>query len=250
MYREKNIKSGKIFEAEFYPIFDGGRRLPVRAPKTKPSKKEQQNLNAKNARKKLCRLINTNFDKNDLAVHGTYRDAQMPSSEQAVRRDIVNYIRRVKNFRKKNGLTEMKYIYVIEAKVSKRTGVLRWHWHMIMSGMDRDVAEKLWPYGDWTNADRLQPGDKGFDALANYLSKDPQGQKRWAQSKNLKKPTELKPKDGKITKIGVRRMATLHIDDAAYWERRYKGYKFIECEALWNDYNLHWYVSVTMRKKE
>ena len=101
MYREKNIKSGKIFEAEFYPIFAGGRRLPTRAPKTNPSKKEQQNLNAKNARKKLCRLINTNFDKNDLAVHGTYRNAQMPSSEQAVRRDIVNYIRRIKNFRKK-----------------------------------------------------------------------------------------------------------------------------------------------------
>ncbi len=249
MYREKHIKSGKLFEAEIYPVFRDGRRMPERAPKKRPSRQEQKNLNEKNARKKLVRLINTNFDEHDIVIHGTYRDDEMPIDEKQVKRDIVNYINRLRTYRKRNGLPEIKYIYVIEAKVSKKTGLLRWHFHMIASGMNRDDAEKLWRHGDWTNADRLQPNEKGCESLANYMSKDPQGRKRWASSRNLKKPTIPPPKDGGVTKIGAKRMATLHIDDAAYWERRYKGYRFLSCEAAWNDFNLHWYVNVTMRKQ-
>ncbi len=248
MYREKNIISGKMFEAEFYPIFRDGRAAYIRAPKTKPTSEEQKQLNSKRAKKKLTRLIETNFTEKDIVVHGTYRDNEMPLDIEQVRRDIVNYLRRVKRIRKKENLPDLKYIYVIEAKVSKRTGVLRWHWHMIMSGMNRDMAEQMWKHGDWINADRLQPNERGCEALAQYLSKDPRGAKRWAQSKNLKKPVVLPPKDGHIKRRGVKNMATKYIDDAVYWERRYKGYRFVACEAVWNEYNAHWYVNVLMRK--
>ena len=249
MIREKNIISGAMYEAEFYPVFPNGRRMPQRKPKTHPTSKEQANLNDKNARKKIVRLVNANFGKGDIVIHGTYCDSEMPSSEEQCRKDIQNYIRRIKRYREKQGLPEMKYIYVIEAKVSKKTGLVRYHFHMITNAMDRDTAEEMWPFGDWTNADRLQPNEKGCEALAKYLVKKPEGGKRWAQSRNLDKPKEPKPKDGKISKRHLQRLATERIDDAPYREKRYKGYRFIEAVARYNEFNGHWYLSVVMFKK-
>ena len=250
MIREKNIISGMMYEAEFYPVFKNGRRVPERAKKKNASSEEQANLNDKNARKKLVRLVNANFGKNDIVVHGTYRDEEMPKNEGECRRDIQNYIRRVKRYRKKQGLAAMKYIYVIESKVHKKTGLVRFHFHMIMNKMDRDKAEEMWPHGDWTNADRLQPNEKGCEALAKYLIKHPEGSKRWAQSKNLKKPQVLKPKDDRISHRYLKRLCEERIDDRAYWEKRYKGYRFIEANAQYNSYNGSWYLNVVLYRKE
>lgn len=250
MIRESRIESGNMFEVEFYPVFSDGRRVPDRAPKTKMSCEAQKKLNLKNARKRFVRLINTNFGKKDIVVHGTYRDAEMPGGEAGVRRDIQNYIRRVKRWRRRKGLLEMKYVYVIEVKVSERTGVLRWHFHMVMSGMDRDVAEQMWGHGDYTNADRLQPGEKGCEALAKYMTKCPMGSKRWAGSKNLDKPVVYKPRDGKISESWLARLAQQRTDDHVYWENRYKGYRFIEARAYYNEINGHWYLSVVMYRSE
>lgn len=246
MYREKRIYSGPIFEAEIYPIYESGRKMPAGRG---VSSEAQKKLNERNARKRLIRLINTNFGAGDLAVTLTYRDDQMPDNEKEVKRHVTNYIRRLRSYARKQQLEEVKYIYVIECQVSRRTGLARWHVHMIMSAMDREIVESLWPYGDWTNTKRLQPNERGLEAIANYLCKDPKGSKRWAQSKNLKKPIIKKPIDGKITKLGARRMATTYVDDAAYFERRYKGYKFVECQAVWNDINGNWYIYITMVKK-
>ena len=98
--------------------------------------------------------------------------------------DILNM--RIKNFRKRNGLDELKYIAVLEyreATDDKRTKT-RIHHHIIISGMDRDKAEELWGKG-MANANRMQANELGFEELANYLSKDPRGKKRWSQSKNI-----------------------------------------------------------------
>ena len=85
MYREKKIYSGKILEVELYPVYKSGREIPRRAKKEKLSTKEQKNLNDKNARKKLTRLINANFGEGDIVIHPTYRDSEMPSTEQEAR---------------------------------------------------------------------------------------------------------------------------------------------------------------------
>ena len=90
---------------------------------------------------------------------------------------------------------------------------------MIMSKMDRDTAEKMWKYGDFTNADRLQPNEYGCEAIARYMTKEPQGKKRWAQSKNLKEPYIPPPKDGRIGKQGVRKIATQYVEDKEYFEK-------------------------------
>lgn len=248
MIRESRIESGNMFEVEFYPVFSDGRRIPDRAPKTKLSCEAQKKLNLKNARKKFVRLINTNFTRRDIVVHGTYRDREMPADEAGVRKDIKNYIDRIRRWRRRRGLPELKYVYVIEAKVSARTGVLRWHFHMVLSGMDRDTAEQMWGHGDYTNADRLQPGEKGCEALAKYMTKCPMGSKRWAGSRNLDKPTVHGPRDGKISESWLARLAQQRLDDRGYWENRYKGYRFVEASAYYNEINGHWYLSVVMYK--
>lgn len=250
MYREKKIYSGKILEVDIYPIYSSGRELPRRNPKQNISTETQKNLNDKNAKKKLVRLVNTNFTENDLAAHLTYRDDEMPSSEEEARKDFTNYIRRIKIYRKKHGLPELKYISVLECKISKRTGVLRWHFHMIMSEMNRNDAEQLWGKGDWTNTKRLQPNEYGFEQLARYIIKDPEGSKRWSQSRNLAKPFSPKPKDGKITKIAAKRMATIYVDDKTFFEKKYPGYSFLKCEPLFNDFNGMWYLSIVLQKQQ
>lgn len=251
MIREKKIKSGKMLEIEFFPIFDNGRRMPERSHKEKLSRESQKNLNKKNAEKKLIRKVNANFQEGDLFVHLTYPSATAPQSEKEIKKDLRNYIRRVKTYRKNNKLPELKYLYVIEKteyKSGKQKGKANWHIHMFMNKMDRNLVEDMWTHGT-ANADRYQPRSFGPKAAAKYIAKSPEGKKRFSGSRNLKSPIELKNKDGKITRGGVERIATQRIDDCGYWERRYRGYEFLECQAVFNNFNLHWYVSVTMYKK-
>lgn len=284
MIREKHIKSGKLFEADFYPVWDDGRRMPLRAPKTKRSTEAQAKYNKLQAVKKLVRLINANFDENDIIMHPTYEQSKAPQCEEDARKDLINYLRRVKNRRvselkkveealaalpdievlsqqrneletRRQKLSEpFKYIYCIE-KVEYKTGRYagrdNWHFHLfITGGITRNVLESMWTNGLRTNADQFQPDKYGPEAIAKYMAKDPQGAKRWVCSRNMDKPVESKPKDGKNSRRGVAIMAQLRVDDAAYWENRYKGYKFIRCYARFNDYNGHWYVSVVMYKAD
>ena len=101
VYREKKIYSGNMLEVEIYPV-DISRRKENRSKKEKVTIPKQKNLNDKNAKKHLVRLINNNFTDDDLAVHLTYTDDTLPKSEEQARKDVNNFIRRVKYYLKKN----------------------------------------------------------------------------------------------------------------------------------------------------
>ena len=163
--REKRFLCGKYLEVEIYSISKYEQKKS-RSKKKKESRKEQKNLNDKNARKNLRRRIHANFDNGDLIVSLSYDAANLPNSEEAAIRDRNNYIRRIKNFRKRNGLDELKYIAVLEyreATDDKRTKT-RIHHHIIISGMDRDKAEELWGNG-MANTRRMQANELGFEEL-------------------------------------------------------------------------------------
>lgn len=102
--REKRFLCGKYLEVEIYPISKYEQKKS-RSKKKMESRKEQKNLNDKNARKNL-RRIHDNFDNKDLIVSLSYDAANLPNSEEIAIRDRNNYIRRIKNFRKRNGLDE------------------------------------------------------------------------------------------------------------------------------------------------
>lgn len=97
--RQKKTVSGNLLELDYYPVTADGRAAPIRAPKSKPSTAEQQRYNKNNTAKKIVRLVNTNFDNTDFFLHLTYNVATAPQTEKDARRDIVNYIRRVRTKR-------------------------------------------------------------------------------------------------------------------------------------------------------
>lgn len=228
-FREKRIYSGKYLEIEVYPITKEERKKS-RCKKKKESRKEQKNLNNKNAKKHLTRLINTNFSEKDIFMTCTYDDINLPSSEEDAKKDINNFIRRIRNYRRKNNIVELKYIAVIENPVVGKSGkVGRVHHHLVMDGaVERDVVEKLWKKGT-CNTRRLRPSEKGFEDLARYISKDPKGKRRWTQSKNIRQP-DIKINDYKFSRIKVYELAR-NIDDGRKIEQMYPGYIFTESFA-------------------
>ena len=106
--------------------------------------------------------------------------------------------------------------------------------------------ENMWTAGERVSADRYLPSRFGYETLAKYFSKDPEGTRRYFTSKNLTQPIRLKDKDGRISRRTVERMATIHIDDADYWQHKYPGYRFLRCNSRYNEFNGHWYVSAVM----
>lgn len=244
-YREKKIYSGKMLEVEIYPITLQERKQK-RKKKEKESAIKQKNLNDKNAKKHLIRLLNTNFTDEDLAVHLTYTDKELPHNEKEARRDVANYIRRIKRYREKNGLANLKYIAVIEYKEqTENIKAIRIHHHIVISGMDRDEAEKLWTKGR-ANADRLKGDEFGYEALGRYITKDPQGNKRWTQSKNLKQPI-VKVNDFKFSKRKAVEISRCS-EDRAMYENLYPGYIFSDCKATVNEITAETYLYIKMRK--
>lgn len=246
--REKKFKCGKYFEVEIYPI-SVIEQKKNRATKKKESRKEQKNLNDKNARKNLRRRIHANFTSGkDYVLHLTYDKKHLPQDEEQAIRDRNNYLRRVKNFAKKNNLGEIKYISVLEYKEAtedKRTKT-RAHHHMIITGIvDRDKLEDLWGKGT-ANADRLQENELGFQELANYLSKQPRGKKRWAQSRNIIIP-EPDINDYKISK---RKLIELFRNGCREeYEKMYPGYIFTDAKAIVNDITSGIYLYIKMRRQ-
>lgn len=246
-YREKRIFSGRYLEIEIYPITPQEKRQK-RKEKLRQTRPKQKNLNDKNAKKHLTRLINTNFDRNDLAVHLTYDDAHLPRDETQARRDIANYIRRIKTLRKRESLPELKYIAVIECREPKSgKSAVRIHHHIIMSGgIDRDAVEKQWGRGR-ANADRLKPDETGFTGLAKYLTKDPKGTKRWCQSKNLKQP-KIEVTDSKWTKRKAERAAQERDEERIRTE--HPGYILTEWVQESNDICGGIYMYLKLRRLE
>ena len=119
MIREKKTKSGPLLEIDFYPVFADGRRIPDKPPKAKRSTKEQEKYNQLQAEKKLIRYVNANFYIEDYLLHPTYNPEDAPQDEKAAKRDITNYLRRVKSKR----VAELKKIKteIKELEVAVRT---------------------------------------------------------------------------------------------------------------------------------
>ena len=236
-FRTKTIKSGDVLEVEVYPIWQT--RSEERRAKEKTTKAAQAAVNDRNARKRLDRLVNTNFSAADLLVTLTYAGAA-PDPEQGAK-DIRNYLRRVKYWRKKHGLPEMKYIYVqeweeedpqmspqqlvfegMQSSFLEPVKAKRVHHHIIMSGMDRDIAESLWKKGR-VNSRKLQPDEFGLRDLTGYLLKAPKTKKRWYGSRNLAEP-KITVSDHKFSRRQIWKLAEGFTEAGSVLRKVYPGY--------------------------
>jgi len=247
-YRVKTIKSGEMLECEIYPIWKTSKR-DNRGEKKKPSKEAQKSLNEKNTKKNIIRLVNTNFDSENIWATFTYDKEHLPEDPEQAKKDMQNYIRRLNRHVKKNGLPALKYIYITEYEEDEKKGKKRVHHHIIMNFRDRDTAEEIWDKGGRTNARRLQPDDYGLEGLARYITKDPKSSKRYTTSRNLEKP-KITVADSKMTKRKAEKIASDPNLASDIFQKLYEGYTFKDIDIKYSDFVSGAYLYVRMRQRD
>ncbi|MCI1959683.1 MAG: hypothetical protein LKJ25_08700 [Clostridia bacterium] len=267
MIREKKIHCGKYgqkskyIEVDLYPYPNKiGVSLKGKRIKINETEPKQKNLNDKRSRRYFNQITKCNFHQNDYHVSFTYKNKYLPATVEEAEREAMNYIRRLKHKMRKLGL-ELKYLLITE-KGDKNGRV---HHHLIInSGLSRDEIEDLWSRprrkGEkkreslgYVNCDRLQFNGKGIEELSSYLTKNPQGRRRWRGSHNLIKPWFYTPNDYKYSRRQIDKMAVLPPDcnDVKnYWERKYKGYQLDECVPVFNDSIGRWSIYLKLSLKE
>lgn len=165
LYREKKHCCGEYLEIDIFPVFEHQRGRE----KNENRQRRYKNSNQRNAERKLIRLLNTNFTKKDIRFDLTYDNDNYPSLPKDAQREMQNFIRRVKRYRKKQGLPELKYVAVTE--IGKKSG--RLHHHIVMSGgIDIIDLAEIWGKG-YTTAKPLQFDKYGIVGIAKYLIKEP-----------------------------------------------------------------------------
>jgi len=237
--RESVYICGDYMDAEVYPVFQPAGK---RRSRCKPTSDIQEKINQRNAEKALTRLVHANFTGRDLALHLTY--SIPPETLEEAKRDLYNFLRRVKRAMEKMGLV-LKYIYRTE--VGGRGG--RFHHHLILSGgLDRDRLESLWGKG-YANSKRLQFGEDGVTGLAHYMAKERITYRRWSGSRNLIKPEPI-VRDGALGRADTEEMAETIESKRAwqYFEERYPGFLLTDADATVNGVNRGIYIQVEMRK--
>lgn len=142
IYALKEITAGDQFEIEIYPQFRSMDEVPPEGRTIKKdNNKAQKNLNDKNARKYVERLINENFSDRDIWMTLTYDDEHLPpdGDVDAAIKNVQKYIRRINYQRKKRGLPNAKYVYVTAYNPDAE---IRWHHHIVMDGaLDMDAYD-------------------------------------------------------------------------------------------------------------
>lgn len=245
-YKSVNIQNKTtLLESMVYPSFAQKADIP-KTDKKRETNPSQTNLNDKNARRYLIRLTNINFGKGDLWATFGWNDDCLPENTEAAKKDIVNFIRRVNRKRKKIGLGNAKYIYIIAVDEYTRP-----HFHILLSGdgIDRDELESMWGKCDRPNTKRIIPDDNFLlTGMATYITQNPRGTKRWCPSKNLKKPDEPKRSYSKFKKQKVEKMAFDSELLKKEMEKAYPGYIFLDAEVKHNGINAAFYIYARMVK--
>ena len=232
-YRTTTTLAGDTLVAEIYPAWGRKKKTEAKRARHNLTPERIQKYNEQRARFRLELLLDTNFTADDLNMTLTYADAPR---EAEARKDIKNYIARLKRERKKRGLPEMKYVYALEDERDGRKKQL--HCHLVMSGgIDRKDAEKIWRKGSaargFANCDQLQPDKEGLRKLAFYIydqnrgKEAAKGKHHYSCSKNLTEP-KVRSSMSRVGNAKVRKMARdFNAVAPAIMEKVYPGFEFV-----------------------
>ena len=252
-YRRRITVAGPRMEAEIYPVFGRDDEQRARAARKNITPEKQKRLNRQRAERYITQLADANFTAADVELTLTYRKQYQPDAERC-QKDVRNFLDRLKRYRKKNGLGDPKYIYVIEGGREKKNGygVTNFHCHMLMDGkVDRKTLEEIWENG-YANTKQLQPDeDRGLEEISRYMIKESkQTGRRFCHSRNLEKP-KIRTKDAKTSNRVVKAIAhDIRNEAKEEMEKRYPSYKFVECKVYYSDQIDGVYIRVTMRRRK
>ena len=157
-YRRRVTMAGPRLECEIYPVFGRDDEGRARAARKNQTRETQKRLNRQRAERYIKQLAEAKFNEKDIELTLTYKKHHQPDMDRC-QKDVRNFLERLKRFRKRNHLPEMKYIYVIEGGREKKNGfgVTNFHAHFLMDGaVDRKTLELIWENG-YANTKSLQP---------------------------------------------------------------------------------------------
>lgn len=244
-YRVRTIKAGPRLEAEIYPVFGREQEKAARRAKANATIEAQRRLNLERAKRYMVQLADANFTAEDISLTLTY--AGTPPEYNRALKDVKNFLNKTKRLRAKRKLSELKYIYTVEGNEDGEKR--RIHVHMLMSGgIGREELETLWAKG-YANADRLQPNENGLEGIARYMMKQQRNRRRWACSRNLKRP-KTRTRDCKISNSRVKHIAYDFDNDAKQiMEKLYQRYHFVSSRVFYSDVVDGVYIRCVMREK-
>lgn len=248
IYALKEITAGDQFEIEIYPQFRSMDEVPPEGRTIKKDNKAQKNLNDKNARKYVERLINENFSDRDIWMTLTYDDAHLPpdGDVDAAIKNVQKYIRRINYQRKKRGLPNAKYVYVTAYNPDAE---IRWHHHIVMDGaLDMETVESCWKQSSRNEVRRLQTDENGLSGMANYIVEEKNrvpSEKRWNSSQGLRDPrikvvhSKRPATGGSYKKIGsfVDGMVKDRDSIPEILKKWYPDMDFTNANVYYNDFN-------------
>ena len=245
IYATKEIRSGDQLEVEIYPEFTKGQKdqIPDEG-KRKRQRQAQKNLNDKNARKYVERLINENFSDRDIWMTLTYDDEHLPpdGDVDAAIKNVQKYIRRINYQRKKRGLPNAKYVYVTAYNPDAE---IRWHHHIVMDGaLDMETVESCWKQSSRNEVRRLQTDENGLSGMANYIVEE---KNRVPSVVHSKRPAA----GGSYKKIGsfVDGMVKDRDSIPEILKKWYPDMDFTNANVYYNDFNCMFYIHARMRKR-
>lgn len=276
--KTRTIRAGDSIEIEAFPVT----RITEAAKREKrkrQSSKAQQQLNLSNTRKRVRRLLETNFHEGDIALHLTFdygivdrsscnlldvreemREAGYPMDDDDARRILRNFIKRLRRLIAKRGGkgADLKYLYVMETTKEPEiddTNALpaRYHFHMVLSHEPGSIGihdmQALWPWG-YTKAEPLDFRFNGLEGLAAYITKQRKCVKRWAHSQNLREPIET-ISHRKISKAKAAKIAgDVSMNGREILEKLYPGYAFEKCDVRYSDFVAGAYIYARLRKRK
>ena len=279
--RTATIRAGKSLEVMCYPRgpISAEAKREARERRTRPAAAK---INDRNRERHMMRLIEANFTGRAFVVTGTYAYPMadyhacnlkelaeeydrrgLPWEEERVRKDVRNFIAKLKRITAKAGsAAELKWMVRIEeGKEPAAEGLPpRYHFHAIIEGpgMTRENAEAAWEAAGrtenghgMTRVERFDARDDGAKRLAAYMNKQKKPGRWWSHSRNLKAPA-VKKSDRKMSR---RRMALVAADvqknGRAIFEALYPGYRVVELpDVKYSDFMAGAYIYCRMRRKE
>lgn len=183
------VRAGRMVKLLLYTQPTSSDEPKARAAKTQVSTPGRMAMNARTSAEKCEELMAANFDRRDLFVTLTYRDA--PASREAALRALGVFLRRLRLARDARGET-LRYIKNAE-HVRDDGSEGRWHHHLVVNGTGADYEEirELWsPWGDNVDFEGLLADGESYASRARYMCKErpPLGRQCWTPSRGLRRP--------------------------------------------------------------
>ncbi len=219
---------------------------------------------AKRHMRNFIRILNKKYEKeqlkngvpkDDYLLVLNYFDELRPKDHDEAKRHMRNFIRilnkkyekeQLKNGVPKSKIKKIKYMYVTEYSDEKK---IKCHHHFIMNAvLPISLVKRCWKYGNRGKMDFLDPDDMHLTGLANYLSKDPRGKKRWCCSKNLKEPRVTRNLS-MSSKKKVKKMTANQNLIKYEMEKNNPGYIFVDAQVYINEPRVTRNLSMSSKKK-